>query len=171
MLALFNLLPTCDETNRAAGLSGWWSRREQPVQRGTLCLHCGFEGGNIGNFFLRPCFRFLCAFKEFPGIPRKCRPEVNGFLWDIWNGLKNNLEQITCECCFAFGTSAHKQVMVAWCYERVARGCVRWDVCGKDARICGVWCAVGDDVSHLGPSICELIFEPTRHTQRWGRQE
>ena len=28
-----------------------------------------------------------------------------------------------------------------------------------DVRNCGVWCAVGDDVSHLGPGICELIFE------------
>ena len=30
----------------------------------------------------------------------------------------------------------------------------------------GVWCAVSDDVSHFGSGNCELIFEPTRHTQR-----
>ena len=35
----------------------------------------------------------LGAFKEFPGIPRKCRPEVNGFHWDIWNGIKTTLNK------------------------------------------------------------------------------
>ena len=34
-----------------------------------------------------------------------------------------------------------------------------------DARSCGVWCAVGDEVSHLGPSICELIFEVGNNRQ------
>ena len=29
--------------------------------------------------------------------------------------------------------------------------------------IVGVWCAVGDDVSHFGSSHSDLIFEPTRH--------
>ena len=60
-----------------------------------------------------------------------------GYLeWD-----KNNLEQMTCESCFAFGTSAHEQVMVAWCYECVARGCERYGMyvgwmCG--IVVCGV---------------------------------
>ena len=87
MLALFNLLPTCDETNRAAGLSGWWSRREQPVQR-----EFEFEGGNYRQFLCGRVFD-LCALEEFPGIPRKCRPEVNGFLWDIGNGIKTTLNK------------------------------------------------------------------------------
>ena len=120
MLALFDLLPTCDETNRAAGLSGWWSRKEQPVQRGTLCLHCGFEGGNCRQFVLRPCFRFSCAFKEFPGIPRKCRPEVNGFLWDIWDGMKTTLNKSHVSVVSSLAR------LVAWCYECAARGCVRY---------------------------------------------
>ena len=33
-------------------------------------------------------------------------------------------------------------------------------------RNCGVWCAVGDVVSHLRPSICEVIFEPARPKMR-----
>ena len=28
-----------------------------------------------------------------------------------------------------------------------------------DVRNCGVWCALGDDVSRLEPGICGLIFE------------
>ena len=28
-----------------------------------------------------------------------------------------------------------------------------------NVRNCGVWCAVGDDVSHSRPRICELISE------------
>ena len=73
---------------------------------------------------------FMAVFSIFMRIQRVSRypEEVQagserlsvGYLeWD-----KNNLEQFTCECCFAFGTSAHKQVMVAWCFECVARGCV-----------------------------------------------
>ena len=33
MPVLFDVPPTCDDTNRAAGLSGWWSRRGLAVQK------------------------------------------------------------------------------------------------------------------------------------------
>ena len=38
-----------------------------------------------------------------------------------------------------------------------------------DVRNCGVWCAVGGDVSHVGPSICELIFEAGNYRQMFCR--
>ena len=97
------------------------------MQRGTLCLHCGFEGGNYLQFFW-PCFRFFCAFEEFPGIPRKCRPEVNG--WDFWNGIKTTLNK------------SHVSVVSRLARLHTNRSwlCEIWDVCRMDARNCGVWC-------------------------------
>ena len=120
MLALFNLLPTCDETNRAAGLSGWWCNR----CKGELfvCI-VGLKVETIGNFF-KAVFSIFMRIQRVSRYPEEVQAGSErlslGYLeWD-----KNNLELITCECCFAFGTSAHKQVMVAWCFECVARGCV-----------------------------------------------
>ena len=52
---------------------------------------------------------------------------MNGFFWDILKGKRNNLEQITCECCFAFGTSARRVVC--------DMGCM-WNGCAE------LWCVV-----------------------------
>ena len=49
------------------------------MHNGTLCLRCGSEGGNYQQFLLA-VFSDFYAFSELPGVPRKCRPEVNGFL-------------------------------------------------------------------------------------------
>ena len=51
----FGLRP-CDETNRAAGLRGWWSRLRLPVHRATTCAHFILKGGIIVNF-TSPLFR------------------------------------------------------------------------------------------------------------------
>ena len=48
-----HLPPTCDETNRAAGLRGWWSRRRLPVHRVTTRAHFVLKGEIIVNFSLR----------------------------------------------------------------------------------------------------------------------
>ena len=98
MLAQFTLLPTCDETNRAAGLSVWWSRREQPVQRGTLCLYCGLKVETTGNF-IWPCFRFFMRVQRVSQYPEEVQ---------------------------AGSLARLKQVIVAWCYGCVARGCARY---------------------------------------------
>ena len=39
-----NLLLLCDETNRVAGLSDWWSTKGLLAKRVTFCLRFGFEG-------------------------------------------------------------------------------------------------------------------------------
>ena len=39
--------------------------------------------------------------------------------------------------------------------------CEIWDVCGKDARSCGVWCAVGDEVSHVEQAFVSSSLNPT----------
>ena len=44
------LPPYCDDTNRAAGPRGWWSRRVASGARVTSCSHSRFEGGNYRQF-------------------------------------------------------------------------------------------------------------------------
>ena len=53
------LPPTCDETNRTAGLRGWWSRRRLPMHRVTACAHFHSEGRNY-----RQCFLLLFFVKS-----------------------------------------------------------------------------------------------------------
>ena len=44
------LTPTCDGTNRSAGIRGWWSRRRLPVHRATACAHFTLKREVIVNF-------------------------------------------------------------------------------------------------------------------------
>ena len=123
MLALCNLPPTCDETNRAAGLSGWWSRRggggNQCKGELFVCI-VGLKVETLGNLFVA-VFLFFMRAQRVSWYPEEVQAGSERL---TWNGTKQP-RTITCECCFAYGTSAHEQVIVAWCYECVARCCER----------------------------------------------
>ena len=58
-----NLLPYCDDTNRAAGLRGWLSRLVASGARATSCSHSRFEGRNYRHFF--PTLPFTAARARF----------------------------------------------------------------------------------------------------------
>ena len=90
-----NLTPYCDDTNRAAGLRGWWSRRVASGARVTSCSHSRFEGETIAN--LSPTLPFTAARTRFrhPDFLGRCSRECTAFLGSLvycrppWVGLRS----------------------------------------------------------------------------------
>ena len=75
-----NMHPYCDDTNRAAGLRGWWSRRVASGARVTSCSHSPSKGETIANF--SPTLPFTAARTRFrhPDFLRRCSRECTAFL-------------------------------------------------------------------------------------------
>ena len=106
------------------------------MQGGTLCLQCGFEGGHSRQFFCGRVSVFLCALKEFPGIPRKCRQEVNGLL-----GMGQNNQEQSHVSVVSSMARLHTNRSSLRGAMNVLRGVVRdmgcmWDGCAE------LWCVV-----------------------------
>ena len=74
-----NLPPYCDDTNRAAGLRGWWSRWVASGARVTSCSHSRLKGETIANF--SPTLPFTAARTRFrhPDFLGRCSLECTAF--------------------------------------------------------------------------------------------
>ena len=88
---LVNLCPSCEETNRAAGLSGWWSRRVLPVQ-GQLRVHKPFGGENYRQFFY--CFSNCNVHTQWPGFRQEVQTVSERLLGEIW--IRIEFAQLNC---------------------------------------------------------------------------
>ena len=65
-----HLPPTCDETNRATGLRGWWSRRELLGAQGNHACALRSEGGKLSSIFSPSALSSKVARSRLlPGLP------------------------------------------------------------------------------------------------------
>ena len=110
MLMLFNLSPTRDETDRAVGLSGWWSKRRGYWCKGRLCVCVMALNVEIDGIFLLAVFLIFTHLQSFSVFVRSADRKRTTLSEKLRAG-KYNVVHLTWDCGFAHGTSVHARVM------------------------------------------------------------